>query len=71
MTDIKSLQEKANRWDWLISGIKSRQGAQILGGERTISRNRDQDLMRFDFWCTPEELASRIDKEISNGKSRT
>lgn len=63
---INDLIAKAARYDWLRAGTLDRLGMSMPArGERVIERNRDRNLMVFNFWCTPEELDAAIDKELS------
>lgn len=57
---IRALLAMADRYDWLRSGARMRQGIPT-SGHRTISRDQLRGLMEFNFWCTPDELDAAID----------
>ena len=50
----------AERYHWLRSGVRLRQGVAV-SGQRYIDRSIHQAKMRFDFWCSPDELDAAID----------
>lgn len=63
------LERKAARYDWLRSGVRTRQGVPT-SGHRTISRDPLRGLMEFNFWCTAEELDAAIDASLAELKGK-
>lgn len=59
--EVEALRKDAERYRWLRSGARERQGVAMEGGARTIARDHLRALMAFNYWCSAEELDAAID----------
>ena len=65
--EVERLRKDAGRYQWLRSGIVSRQG-RALGDRihREINKSRYSALLTFRAWCEPDELDAAMDAAMSS-----
>lgn len=70
--EVEALRADAERYRWLRSGIRRRQGVELAnsGGGRSIKRDELRCLMAFDYWCPPSDLDAAITAAIAASKEQ-